>query len=209
LQALGALVSDLARFIDDASTFVFGAIVVAVLVLLLLRFVANALRLNTFSGLAYYATRPANEMLRRMRRSHFYFPLTRAIGFDAAVLMVLVATAILCYIAAMLIGYLITVISGAASVLQAFGAGDLFQGGRFLIGTVLIAVVFYLLSLMTLVFVNWLFGLLSRPAYHAQARIEPLLAIFEFGGIFTGWSFLILWIALSLAARAIGFLFLP
>jgi hypothetical protein len=35
-----------------------------------------------------------------------------------------------------------------------------------------------------------------------------LLNIFEFGGAFAGWSFLLLWIALSLAATAVERIFL-
>jgi hypothetical protein len=38
-------------------------------------------------------------------------------------------------------------------------------------------------------------------------RISPLLRIFEFGGMFAGFSFVILWIVLSLAASAVSAVF--
>jgi len=38
-------------------------------------------------------------------------------------------------------------------------------------------------------------------------RISPLLRIFEFGGAFAGFSFLILWLVLSLAASAVRVVF--
>jgi hypothetical protein len=208
LATLGKYVINFAQFIDLATTYVFGAIIAVVVALLLLRFITDALRLNPFSRFAYYATRPTNELLRNMRNSRFYFPLKRALGFDPAILMLFVATAILCYVAYVVISYLVTLLWGLAGTLIALDQGHFFNGVRFLIGTVLIAAVFYLLALMTIVFVNWLFGLLSRPAYHALERIAPLLRIFEFGGIFAGWSFLILWIALTFAATAIQLIFL-
>jgi hypothetical protein len=205
----GRSVVAIAQLVQFASFYVFSAIIAFVVVVLLLRFITDALQLSPFGRFAYYATRPANELLRNMRQSRFYFPLKRALGFDPAILMLLIATAILCYVAYVVVGYLTTVLLALASVLIAFGDGELFTAARHLIGMVLIGVLFYLMALMTIVFVNWLFGLLSRPAYRALERIAPLLRIFEFGGIFTGWSFLILWIALSFAAGAIQLIFLP
>jgi hypothetical protein len=38
-------------------------------------------------------------------------------------------------------------------------------------------------------------------------RISPLLKVFEFGGALAGFSFVILWIVLSLAASAVTAVF--
>lgn len=59
------------------------------------------------------------------------------------------------------------------------------------------------MALMTIVFVNWIFGLFRRLAYWSLSRLTPLLRVFEFGGAFAGWSFIILWIALSFATVAV------
>jgi hypothetical protein len=204
----GRLIVSLAQFIQAAAFFIFSAIIVLVVALVLLRYIVEALHLSPFGRFAYYATRPANDMLRNMRQSRFYFPLKRAFGFDPAIIMLLIATAILCYVAYTVVNYLTMVLMALANTLIAFGNGHPFTGARYLIGTVLLAGVFYLMALMTMVFINWLFGLLARAAYRALQRIGPLLSLFEFGGIFAGWSFLILWIALSIAATAIQLIFL-
>ena len=207
LVTVGRSIVALAQIIGEYSWYVYGAIFAAVALLLLTHLVSDAFRLNPFGRVAYYTTRPANNLLRNVRSSRFYYPLKRALSFDPAVLMVVVGTAIICYVIYLILSYLINVLVGLGGSLGAFGTGQLFQGMRYLIGTVLLAVIFYLLTLMLLVFVNWIFGLFSRAAYRALDRIAPLLRIFEFGGVFAGWSFLILGIALSFAASAVQFIF--
>lgn len=204
----GRLIFTLAQFIQVGAFYLSWLLIAFVVAAVLLHFIVEALHLSPFGRFAYYATRPANEMLRNMRQSRFYFPLKRAFGFDPAILMLLIATAILCYVAYTVISYLTTVLMALANTLIAFGEGNLFTGARFLIGSVLLAGVFYLMALMTIVFMNWLFGLFARLAYRALQRIGPLLSLFEFGGVLAGWSFLILWIALSVAAGAIQLIFL-
>lgn len=204
----GRLIVSLAQYIQLGALYVFWAIIAFIVLALLLRFITDALQLSPFGRFAYYAVRPANEMLRNMRQSRFYFPLKRAFGFDPAILMLLLATAILCYVAYTVINNLTTVLMALAGSLIAFGNGSPFTGVRFLIGTVLLAGVFFLMALMTLIFINWLLGVLSRAAYRAMERLAPLLSLFEFGGILAGLSFLILWFVLLLAAAAIQVIFL-
>jgi hypothetical protein len=193
--------------ISSSSTYVYIAIVIAVAAAMILYGITNALQLSLVGRFAYYARRPGNELLRNMRRSSFYYPLKRALGFDPAILMVLVATAIVCLVASWIIGYLITLLQGLGMSLEALGDGRVFNGLWRLIGVLLLAAIFYLMALVTIVFVHWLFGLLGRAAHVAMERIGPLLDLFEFGGVFAGWSFLILWIALSIAAAAVRFIF--
>jgi hypothetical protein len=197
-----------AQIIGGLAWFVYIGIVVAVVALLVSRYVIDALRLNPFNRLVHGVMRPADAMLGNMRQSRFYYPLRRALNFDPAVLMVLFATAIACYVVSLVIHYLLMLMSGLGRSLTAFGAGNLFSGARYAVGTILLAVIFYLLSLMLLVFAYWIFGLFRRASYRALERIGPLLRIFEFGGAFAGWSFLILGIALSFAASAVQLIFL-
>lgn len=183
-------------------------VAIVVMTLLLVRFVVEKLGINPFSRVAYNLTRPAGVLLANMRNSRFYYPLRRALKFDPAYLMVILATAIVCYVISIGINYLLSVVSGAGRSLIAFGDGQVFTGLRLMVGTLLLAVIFYLLVLMLLVFVNWIFGLFTRAAHRALNRIGPLLNVFEFGGVFAGWSFLLLWIALSFAAAAVERIFL-
>jgi hypothetical protein len=73
---------------------------------------------------------------------------------------------------------------------------------------VLLGAIFFLLALMLIIFVYWIFGIFSRVAFRALERLGPLLRVFEFGGTFAGWSFVILGIALSFAASAVQLMFL-
>ena len=206
--SLGSLMVRLARLINDAGGYVFGAIILAIVLVILLRIMADALKLNPFGKFAYYTTRPANNLIGNMRQSRFYYPLKRAFGFDPAILMILIATAILGYVVYTMIGYLNVFLIGTGNTLIAFGLGQPLTAGKYLLGTLLIVAIFFLLSLMLIIFVNSLFGLLKKAAVFANQRIAPLLQIFEFGGMFAGWSFMILWIALTFAAQAVMAIFL-
>lgn len=198
----------IAQLISQASWFVYTGIIATVIALVLMRYLNEALGLNPFSRFVYYTTRPAERLLSNMRRSHIYYPLRSALNFDPAVLMLLITTALVCYVVSLVINYLLVLMAGAGRSLIAFGEGAIFTGARFLIGTVLLTVIFYLLAMMLVIFVNWIFGLFAHLANRARGQIEPLLRIFRFNGAFAGWSFLILGIALNFAATAVQSIFL-
>ena len=182
---------------------VIGLTIAAVGTLLLLRYLTDLLRLNPFGRLYQSLRRPTDEMISHMRGSRFYMPLRRSLGFDPAVLMVLVSLAILWYVVTGVLHNLFFLLQGLGQSLIAFGGGSVFIGAKYLIGTGILAVLFFLMALMTIVFVNWIFGLFRRLAYWSLSRLTPLLRVFEFGGAFAGWSFIILWIALSFATVAV------
>lgn len=207
LTSGGRLIVGFAQLLNLAAKYFFIAVFAFVVVALLLRYITEALQLSPFGRFVYYATRPGNEMLRNMRQSRFYIPLKRAFGFDPAIPMVLIATAILCYIAYTVVNDVTTVLLGMANTLIAFGAGDIVSGAVCLVGTVLLAGVVYLMLLMTIIFFHWISGWLRHTAYRALERIGPLLSIFEFGGALAGLSFIILWLVLILAKAAIQFFF--
>lgn len=175
--------------------------------LLLLRYLPELLGLNPFSRTYYAMRRPTNDLIAHMRRSRFYSPLRQSLGFDPSLLMVLVAIAILWYVISGVMQNLFFILQGVGLSLIRFGTGDVFTGVRYLIGVGILAVLFFLMALMTITFINWIFGLLDRLAWHAFNRLNPLLRLFEFGGAFTGWSFVILWMALSFALMAVQAVF--
>ncbi len=184
------------------------ALTIGILVALLaLRLLSDLLRLNPFGRLYQGLRLPTNKTISHMRSSRFYYPLRSSFGFDPAVPMALISLAILWYVATGVLQNLFFLLGGIARSLIAIGSGSIISGGRLLIGVVLLGLIFFLMALMTIVFVNWLFGLFRHAAMRAQYRLAPLLRIFEFGGAFAGWSFVILWIALSFAASAVQVVF--
>ena len=201
--SLGDMLIILAKRISEAASYLIYITVGALVILLLLRWVSDALGTNPFGRLSYYLRKPTNDLVYYVRSSQFYFPLKQALRFDPTYLLVLIALAIVWYVALSVIGYLNTVLGGLGTSLKFLAAGDVARGLYALIGTSLLAVIFFLMTLMTIVFINWISGRFNRAAYWSMHRISPLLRVFEFGGALAGFSFLILWLVLSLAASAV------
>lgn len=208
LASAGEAIKELVISLERIISLAVNVTIAVAVALLLARWIIDAANLNPFSRLASYIRKPTNELVYRVRSSQFYLPLKRAFGFDPSIIMILIALAILWVLVNSVFGDLFTVMIVFGKSVDAFSFGSPFLGARYLIGTILLAVIFFLLALMTIVFINWIFGFLNNPAYWTLGRIGPLLRIFEFGGIFAGWSFLILWIVLRwFAAPAVYWVF--
>ena len=205
--SLGDMLRILADRISEVAEILIYITVAAVALLLLLRWVTDALNTNPFGRLTYYLRKPTNDLFYYARSSQFYFPLKQALRFDPTYLMVLIAVAIVLFVAWSIIGYLITLLNGVGLSLNLLAAGHVARGVYTLIGASLLAVIFFLMTMMTIVFINWISGRFNRAAYWSMHRISPLLRIFEFRGVFAGFSFLILYLVLSLAASAVRAVF--
>ncbi|MDX2031086.1 MAG: hypothetical protein SF339_10475 [Blastocatellia bacterium] len=208
LTEIGQLLISLTGQVEGYLQWIINLSIGIAVALLLVRVLIDLFKLNPFGRFAQYARRPTNEAIHQMRSSSLYFPLKKSLGFDPSVLMALIALAILWYVVSGVINNIHFLLRGLGSSLVNFGTGDFFDGGRQLVGVVLLAAIFFLMTLMTITFVNWMFGLLRRASYWSMNRLAPLLRRFEFGGAFAGWSFIILWIALSFAAMAVSAIFL-
>jgi hypothetical protein len=205
--SLGDMLIILAGWISWIAGYLINITVGALVILLLLRWLNDALGSNPFGRLSFYLRKPTNDLVYYVRSSQFYFPLKQALRFDPTYLLVLIAVAIVYYVALSVIGYLTIVLGGLGESLNSLAAGNVTRGVKTLIGSSLLAVIFFLMTLMTIVFINWISGRFNRAAYWSMHRISPLLRVFEFRGVFAGFSFLILWLALSFAASAVRAVF--
>jgi hypothetical protein len=205
--SLGDMLIILAGWISWIAGYLINITVGALVILLLLRWVNDALGSNPFGRLSYYLRKPTNDLVYYVRSSQFYFALKQALRFDPTYLLVLIAVAIVYYVALSVIGYLTTVLGGLGESLNSLAAGNVARGVKTLIGVSLLAVIFFLMTMMTIVFINWISGRFNRAAYWSMHRISPLLRVFEFRGVFAGFSFLILWLVLSFAASAVRAVF--
>jgi hypothetical protein len=201
--SLGEMLRILASWIGYGAGLLVKITVGVVILLLLLRWITDLLNTNPFGRLIYYLRKPTNELVYYIRSSQFYIPLKQALKFDPTYLMALIAVAIVWYVALSIIGYLTTVLTGLGVSLDLLALGNVTRGVYSLIGVSLLAVIFFLMTLMTVVFINWISGKFNRAAYWSMSRLSPLLRIFEFGGALAGFSFVILWLVLSLAANAV------
>ncbi len=197
----------LAGWIGQSVRLLINITVGAVMIFLLLRWLGDALGASPFGRLSYYLRKPTNDLIYYVRNSQFFFPLKQALRFDPTYLLALVAVAIVWYVALSVIDYLTIVLNGLGLSLNLMARGDVAGGVFRLIGAALLAAIFFLMTLMTIVFLNWISGRFNRAAYWSLHRISPLLRIFEFGGALAGFSFLILWLTLSLAASAVSRVF--
>jgi hypothetical protein len=205
--SLGDMLITLAGWVSQIARLLINITVGAVVIFLALRWVTDALGSNPFGRLSYYLRKPTNDLVYYVRSSQFYFPLKQALRFDPTYLMVLIAVAIVWYVALSVIGYLNIVLNGLGLSLNLLATGYVARGVYTMIGVSLLAMIFFLMTLMTVVFINWISGRFNRAAYWSMHRISPLLRIFEFRGVFAGFSFLILWLVLSLAAGAVSAVF--
>lgn len=201
--SLGEMLRILASWIGYGAGLLVKITVGVVILLLLLRWITDLLNTNPFGRLIYYLRKPTNELVYYIRSSQFFIPLKQALKFDPTYLMALIAVAIVWYVALSIIGYLTTVLTGLGVSLDLLALGNVTRGVYSLIGVSLLAVIFFLMTLMTIVFINWISGKFNRAAYWSMSRLSPLLKIFEFGGALAGFSFVILWLVLSLAANAV------
>jgi hypothetical protein len=177
------------------------------LTLLLLRFLTDKLNFNPFSRFAYYARRPTEKWFYEIKGSQFYRPIRQALGFDPAYLLLLLAFVILFYLLNSLISFLGALLSFLSVTLNAFGVGDAVAGGRYLLGTVLLALLYFLMALMTILVIHSWFGLFDRPAHWAGRRIYPLLYSIDPSGRLGPFLFIILFLLLSFVAGAVQSIF--
>jgi hypothetical protein len=209
LLQIGRLIFSAVEIMREIVQLVIGITIGLVIALLLIRLLTDVFKLSPFGRVYQNVRRPTDELYQRMRTSQLYYPLRRSFGFDPTVVMILLALAISWYVIYIITNYLLKILTTLGFSLISFGNGEILGGTRILIGASLLAVIFFLMTLMTIVFVNWIFGLMRRAAFWSMERLAPLLKIFEFGGVLAGFSFIILWLALIFAATAVEAIFLP
>ncbi len=174
-----------------------------VLVLLLIRFLVDKFNLNPFGRLAYYARRPTNKWFYEIKQSQFYQPLRQAFGFDPLWLLLLVAFVLFFYLLRSLVQDVAILLSCTGLTLNYFGEGALLQGVRAVIGTVLLAALYFLMALMTILVIYSWFGLFDRAADWAGRRIYPVLYSFDSSGRLGPLIFLLAFLILGFVASAV------
>lgn len=207
LITISESLAHLAKWLNDISqTAIYIGLAIA-LTLLLLRFLMDRLDFSPFSRFAYYARRPTEKWFYEIKNSQLYRPIRQALGFDPAYLLLLLAFVLLFYLLNNLVSFLIALIGYLSGTLKAFGMGETVAGGRFLLGTLLLATIYFLMALMTILVIHSWFGLFDRPAYWAGRRIYPLLNSLDSSGRLGPLLFILVFILLSFVASAVQSIF--
>ncbi|HQR34131.1 MAG TPA: hypothetical protein PLK30_15440 [Blastocatellia bacterium] len=207
LASIGLPLVLLVDSINYFARLAINIIIGVVVVLLILRWLMDAFDVSPFGRVVYYLRQPTDKLVAYARSSRFYYPMRQAFKFNPTILIALIEVAIVWFVLMMLLGYLTAIISDLSLTLNALGMGYIASGIRFLIGTLLMSAIFFLMCLMTVIFVNWITGLFDRWSFQAYQRLGPLLRVFEFGGKYAAWSFTFLWLALYFSATAVQSLF--
>src|SRR5262249_8573594 len=163
--SLGDMLIILAEWISWIAGYLINITVGALVILLLLRWLNDALWSNPFGRMYYYVRNQTTDLSFSVPISQFYFPLNQALRFDPTYLLVLIAVAIVWYVTLSVIGYLTTVLGGLGVGLNSLAAGNVASGVKKLIGVSLVAGIFFLITFMGLAFLNLISWASTRTAY--------------------------------------------
>src|SRR5262249_13793161 len=121
--SLGDMLIILADWISRIARLLINITVGALVIFLALRWVNDVLVSIPFGSLSYYLRKPTNDLVYYVRSSQFYIPLKQAPRFDPTYLLVLIAMAIVWYVALSIIDYLNIVLRGFGGSLNLLAAG--------------------------------------------------------------------------------------
>lgn len=178
------------------------ALLIAV-VLILIRVLVDKYDFNPFGRLVYYLCRPTNRWFYEIRNSPIYRPVRNLVRFEPAWLLLLLAAAVMYFLVRDLVGDVLTWFWCLGRTLTAFGGGDTASGIKASIGTALLAVIYALTAMMTILVIHSWFGLFDRWAYKAGQRIYPLIHKLDREGRFGPFAFLIAFLLLGVLARIV------
>jgi hypothetical protein len=203
LVTAGQSFHQLAVLLNQGATLAANFALAIALLLLAVRFLVDRFNISPFGRIAYYARRPTNRWFYEIKGSQLYHPLRQAFGFDPVWVMLLLAFVLLFFLLRGLISDVVLLLNSVGKTLIAFGAGDAVGGGMALIGTCLLALIYFLMGLMTILVIHSWFGLFDRAAYWAGRRIYPILNSFDPAGRLGGLVFLLAYFLLQLVAGAV------
>ncbi len=171
----------------------------------------DKLNVSPFGRFYQAARRPADQWFADIRNSQFYYPLKRAFfkaNLPDAVWFILALAFLLVFVFfPSWVSYVASLLSYSGLTLIQFGEGRLLRGAWSLLGTVLVALLYYLMALMTILVFNSWFGFFKHYAYLAGRRINPLLYRFDPSGRYAMIVFLLAFLVLQFAAGFVASIF--
>ncbi len=203
LITAGEVVGSVAAWLQLITWYAANLALALALILLLIRFLSDRYDLNPFGRAIYYARRITDRWFYGIKNSQLYYPIRKAVSFDPVWVLLLIAFVMLFFLLRNLMDDLIALLMCISITLMRFGAGNPGAGGKALLGTVLLGLIYFLMGLMTILVINSWFGLFERWAYWAGRRIYPLLRSLDPGGRLGPWAFLLAFFLLSIVAAAV------
>src|SRR5262245_18904058 len=146
LITAGNLINSFAILLQTVVYYVANIALAVAIALVLIRFLADRYNLNPFGRLVYYARRPTEKWFYEIKGSQFYRPIKQALGFEPIWVMLLLAFVILFFLLRGLVDYTTTLLAGLSRTLTYFGIGDTVLGGKALIGTALLGLIYFVMA---------------------------------------------------------------
>lgn len=207
LLTAGEFIRNLAFWLQYIAYYAINIALAVVIALLVIRFLIERFNLNPFGRLMYYVQRPTNRWFYEIKSSQFYHPIRQALGFDPVWVLLLLAFVMFFFLLRGLISDVTDLLISISLTLSYFGAGNMLTGGKALLGTVLLALIYFFMALMTILVINSWFGLFDRAAYWAGRRIYPILRTFDSSGRLGPLVFLLMFFLLGMLANAVKSIF--
>lgn len=207
LITAGEAIRGFAALLQITATYLANIALAVAIALVLIRFLVDRYNLNPFGRVVYYARRPTEKWFYEIKHSQIYRPIKQALGFEPVWIMLLLGFVILFFLLRSLISDVTLLLGCVSETLFHFGRGDTILGGRALIGTLLLGIIYFLMALMTILVIHSWFGLFERAGFWAGRRIYPILHSFDPSGRLGPLIFILAFLLLSLVAGAVQLAF--
>jgi hypothetical protein len=171
--------------------------------LVLIRYLLDRFSKNPFGKLTFYLRKPTNKWFYEVKNSQFYYPARQAFGFDPSWLLLILGAACFFYLLSSLISQVLMWLQSVGVTLLYFGSGRTLAGVWALVGLVLLALLYFLMILMTILVINAWFGFFRNASVWAGRKIYPLLASFDPSGRLGPIIFFIAFLLLGFVAGAV------
>jgi len=150
----GEAIRSFAALLQTTATIVANIALAVAIALVLIRFLADRYNLNPFGRVVFYARRPTEKWFYGIKSSQFYHPIKQALGFEPIWIMLLLGFVILFFLLRSLISDVTLLLNCVGVTLTYFGGGDTISGFKALIGTLLLAIIYFLMALMTILVIH-------------------------------------------------------
>lgn len=172
-------------------------------VMVLIRYLLDRFSRNPFSKMAFYLRKPTNRWFHEVKNSQFYYPARQAFGFDPTWILLILGAACFFYLLSSLVSNVLMWLQSLGITLFHFGSGRSLAGVWALIGLGLLALIYFLMILMTILVINSWFGFFGKAAHWSGRKIYPLLASFDPSGRLGPVIFFVAFLLLSFVAGAV------
>ncbi|MFN0110766.1 MAG: hypothetical protein ACKVZH_18050 [Blastocatellia bacterium] len=203
LSSAGLFLQDQAITLLSLTRTTAKIVLLVAVALILIRVLVDKYDFNPFGRLIYYLCRPTNRWFYEVRSSPIYRPVKNALRFDPAGLLLLLAAAVMYFLVTDLVNDALTLLLCVGRTLVGFGTGAIAFAIKALIGTALLAVIYFLTALMTVLVIHSWFGLFDRWAYKAGQHIYPLIHKLDRNNRLGPFAFLIAFLLLGVLANIV------